>query len=64
MERELPDPTGRVELLCPHCSCYLMLPKHATEYQVIELAGFNPDNPKGCPWCGTQMDVRRLEPDA
>ena len=58
---ETPDPTGRNELLCPLCDTYVLLPKYASESETVELAGCNPDNPQGCPYCGTQMLVRRQE---
>lgn len=61
---EMPDPTGRNELLCPHCNTYMLLPAHASESQTVELAGYNPDDPKGCPWCGEKMKVRRQEAEA
>ena len=63
-DNEMPDRTGRVELLCDHCGTYLMLPRYATKTQVIEIAGLNPDCPKGCPYCGNEMLVRRAEGDA
>ena len=57
----MPDPTGRNELLCPHCSLYMLMPKSATEFDVKDQAGANEDNTEGCPYCGTQMLVRWAE---
>lgn len=47
--RALPDRTGRVELLCTHCSLYLLLPRGETP-RSAEL--------EQCPYCGSDLSVR------
>lgn len=51
--KPLPDRTGRVELLCPHCGLYLLLPRGETP-QSAEM--------DECPYCGTGLHVRWPEP--